>query len=148
MATIELVKKNLFVSHAPVLAHGCNAVGKMGAGIAKQFAELYPQMYKAYAAQCNARQLNVGDVFLWFDENKVIANCITQPNIGKCATTQGIEMCMRKLCQIVVNNNYRHLSMPMIGCGLGGLNWRQVEPVIATEFWDWNGRIDIHVVNV
>jgi O-acetyl-ADP-ribose deacetylase (regulator of RNase III) len=63
--TVRYVSGDLFVNryNAQALAHGCNCQGAMGAGIAKGFRELYPDMYEEYHQQCKAQpqQFNPGD---------------------------------------------------------------------------------------
>ena len=49
-------------------AHGCNCAGAMEKGIALQFTNRYPTMYKEYKLLCQCGQFNPGDVFdykLW-----------------------------------------------------------------------------------
>src|SRR5271163_1062389 len=71
---IEFVSGDLFANAHSVqaFAHGCNCQGSMGAGIARGFRELYPEMYEQYRSRCrgSARQFNLGDAWLWQEKGK------------------------------------------------------------------------------
>lgn len=45
---IQLVTGNLLDSNCDILINTVNCVGVMGAGIAKQFKDKYPRMFKQY----------------------------------------------------------------------------------------------------
>jgi O-acetyl-ADP-ribose deacetylase (regulator of RNase III) len=51
---------DLLKSGEPVIAHGCNTHGVMGAGIAKQVAFMYPDAYQQYRKACHNRSFRVG----------------------------------------------------------------------------------------
>ncbi len=44
----------------------------MGAGIATEFRERYPEMYEEYRRRCKVtpREFNIGDIFLWKSEDR------------------------------------------------------------------------------
>lgn len=50
------VKQNIFESPAQVIV---NTVGVMGKGIAKQYKQLYPEMYKQYRYFCERKMLEM-----------------------------------------------------------------------------------------
>ena len=50
---IEFVKGDIFESHCFAAVNPVNCVGVMGAGLAKQFKERYPQMFKEYKKRCD-----------------------------------------------------------------------------------------------
>jgi O-acetyl-ADP-ribose deacetylase (regulator of RNase III) len=66
---IHYVAGDLFANEhgAQALAHGCNCIGSMGAGIAVGFRERYPDMYEEYRRRCKAQPhlFNPGDCLLW-----------------------------------------------------------------------------------
>lgn len=81
--SIEFVTGDLFANTYGVeaFAHGCNCQGSMGAGVAKAFRQLYPEMFEQYRACCKAepRQFNLGDAWLWrADDQPSVFNLGTQ----------------------------------------------------------------------
>lgn len=55
------VKQNIFESPAQVIVNVVNTVGVMGKGIAKQYNQLYPEMYKQYRYFCERKMLEMED---------------------------------------------------------------------------------------
>lgn len=51
--SIQLVTGNLLDSNCDILINTVNCVGVMGAGIAKQFKDRYPRMFKQYKLDCS-----------------------------------------------------------------------------------------------
>jgi hypothetical protein len=39
--------------------------------------------------------------------------------------------------------HHRSISFPRLGCGLGGLDWRQVRPLIEAAFADYSGAVRV-----
>lgn len=62
---IEYVRGNLLKSSAQVLVNTVNTVGIMGAGIALQFKEQYPEMFQKYQILCKKKLLDIGKLYLW-----------------------------------------------------------------------------------
>jgi O-acetyl-ADP-ribose deacetylase (regulator of RNase III) len=66
---LKFVSGDLFdnAHDAQAFAHGCNCQGSMGAGVAKTFRALYPEMHEEYRKRCkaNPRQFNLGECWLW-----------------------------------------------------------------------------------
>lgn len=56
--------KRIFDSDADVLVNSVNIKGVMGAGIAREFANLFPEMYKDYKKACKNREIRIGGRFL------------------------------------------------------------------------------------
>ena len=142
-----LVKKEI-----DVLVHGCNCLGIMGRGIAKQIKEIFPEAYKIikkgnYPGTVNAILIN--DVF--------IVNAFTQINIGKASKkyssfspinnfileledTQVNRYIFIRECLKKVKYHFQHLriGLPMIGAGLAGGDWVVIKKIIEEELKDCN----------
>lgn len=140
---------SLFDSTAPVLAHGVNLRGVMGAGIAKSFRDLYPVNYAAYRDACRRGWLDEGDCLLHYEGGKWIANLSTQVELGADADYDRLRAALHQLCSRVEQFRGRApIAIPEIGCGIGGLEWDEVqchlddfEHMYAVEFeaWHFNG---------
>lgn len=62
-------------------AHGYNCAGAMGKGIALQFKEKYPQMFRLYKQKCKTGDFVPGDVFEYNYGNGYVYNLGTQKNL-------------------------------------------------------------------
>ena len=58
----ELTKGNLLEASAEALVNTVNTAGIMGKGIALQFKQAYPQMFRAYERGCQAGEVKLGKV--------------------------------------------------------------------------------------
>src|SRR5471030_2662131 len=59
---IELAKGNLLEAPVEALVNTVNTEGIMGKGIALQFRQAYPEMYRAYEKACAACEVRLGEV--------------------------------------------------------------------------------------
>ena len=72
---------NILYCTEDIIVHRVNVMGVMGGGLARQLADHYPGLEKAYAIYCklhNNRFIDLcGDVF-YYKDGKIIANIFSQ----------------------------------------------------------------------
>jgi O-acetyl-ADP-ribose deacetylase (regulator of RNase III) len=138
------IQGDVFESGAPIIAHGCNTVGVMGAGIAKEMRNRYPLMHMRYQQMCDEQTFIPGHVFLYYvgGEDLHIANLATQKYPGRNAKLEYIEESMSKLIEFCETYNISTIAMPRIGAGIGGLDWKDVVVMLGKKFGD--SKVDIH----
>jgi len=134
MHVIRLVKADLFklVDSAPqrefVIAHGCNAQGKMGAGFAKEFAQRYPSSFQKYVKMLqDYKDQRVLGMVSWDTVNADMmftASIITQQYYGKDKEMYvDIVAFVEGLATVITFARMLNLDVyiPLIGAGYGGL---------------------------
>lgn len=152
---ITLAKEGKF----DVIAHGCNCLSTMGAGIA-------PQMAKAFGADkfemetwgptieklgnIDYQTFVLGENAIWsLDDSKnnrnepelIVVNAYTQHTYGRNHSDgvlvpfdyEAFTICMRKMNHVFKG---KHIGMPKIGAGLAGGNWNRIEHIINMELRD------------
>lgn len=139
---IQFVKGDVFSGeHAKVVAHGCNTVGAMGAGVAAIVREKYPRAHTEYQKLCKSRDFYPGaaqyvDVgWPWAqntDQITGIYNLATQANPGPNADLKLIQIAFTNMAQHAAHKGIETIAIPRIGCGIGGLEWFHVEGAIRT----------------
>lgn len=131
MSLIE-IKGNLFdVPGLTAYAHGVNCIGEMGAGIAVPFRKRWPVMYARYRAAC-AAGLRPGDCLPCPETGPTWVYCLaTQPRPGRCAALNYVERAVDKMIAHAVARGITRIGMPRIGCGYGGLAYRDVRPILS-----------------
>ena len=123
-----------------VIAHGCNAVGKMGSGFAVEVRRRYPIAYMGYRDAYISDGLYMGDVvYVSVDGELTIANCITQHYYGKVAgvqyaNTEAIRKCLTQVATFCKKQGAA-LHLPLIGGKRGGLE-KDVVITIFKELFD------------
>jgi len=134
---IEYVKGDLFTTNHKVIMHGCNDRGVMGSGVAKIIREKYPNAYKKYNRYCEAHGDVGGEVVFVKENEKVIANAITQHGFGRdghrYVNYEWIAQCIKKVDEMCEFHGVSHVAMPAIGAGLGGGEWKVISQIIESE---------------
>lgn len=136
---------NLFESSAHTLVNTVNCVGIMGKGIALDFKNKYPAMFKEYVQMCNNRDIKPGIPYLYSDlYGTSILNFPTKDHWRSPS----------KLSYIVnglnwFRENYKQLGItsiafPPLGCGNGGLPWSVVGPMMYSKLADLPISIEIY----
>lgn len=149
---IEFVSGDLFANRfkAQAQAHGCNCRGSMGAGIATDFRDRYPEMFAEYRRRCKAdpREFNLGDAFLWkADGRPWVFNLGTQEGVWRArASCEAIEAALASMRQQADREGIASIALPRIGAGYGGLSWRKVRAVVEKVFADWPGTLYVYEV--
>jgi O-acetyl-ADP-ribose deacetylase (regulator of RNase III) len=134
---IELAEGNLL--HAPVeaLVNTVNTEGVMGKGIALQFKQAYPQMFRAYVRACKAGEVQLGkmdvhDLGGLIEGPRWIINFPTKGHWRARSRKSDIEAGLRDLVGTIQGLNIRSIAVPPLGCGHGGLAWAEVRPLIES----------------
>lgn len=137
---IEYRQGNLFDTNILHIAHGCNAQGVMGSGVAKIVKDQYFDAYKFYAEQYDEHGLKLGDVQFVPTNGKVIVNAITQNLYGKdgrrFVNYEAVANCMYTINRELRCEGATHVAMPQIGAGLGGGDWNVIAAIIESEMID------------
>ena len=135
---IEITRGDILKADAEAVVNTVNCVGVMGRGIAAQFKKKFEENFKAYKKACDAGYLRPG-VMLVYDSNKFlnpryVINFPTKDHWRANSRIEDIESGLIALVQEVRNRNIRSIAIPPLGCGLGGLDWAVVRPMIVEAF--------------
>lgn len=135
---IELTRGNLLEAPAEALVNTVNCVGYMGKGIALQFKQAFPANFKHYEAACHAGDLVPGKMMIHDNGGLVnpryIINFPTKRHWKGKSRIEDIESGLSALVADVQRLSIRSIAVPPLGCGLGGLEWRVVRPMIERAF--------------
>ncbi len=135
---IELTQGDILKADVEALVNTVNCVGIMGRGIALQFRKAFPENFTSYAAACKAHQMKPGKMFV-YDLNRLynprlIINFPTKRHWKGKSRIEDIKLGLADLINVVQQQQIRSIAVPPLGCGLGGLNWEEVRPLIIEGF--------------
>lgn len=141
LMTVEFVRGDLLnPMKEDAIAHGCNCLGRMGAGIAKEIKRIWPEeMMEEYEKLCSS-SIQPGEVqYLSYSGFPLLINMFTQKSIWRDkaglspAKLEWIKECLEDIIQKLSNSNsqIKTVGMPRIGAGLGGLEWKDVKALIT-----------------
>lgn len=142
---VKTIECDLFDAPASVIAHQVNCLGMMGAGVARQIALRFPDVYMEYVNLCHQhrysrKSLLGSNLNVFVTPDLMVVNMFAQENVGTSAvqTDYGaLRACMESLRD--QTNAQDTIAMPyMIGCGLGGGDWNIVHRIIRDELSDRN----------
>src|ERR1043165_5214423 len=135
---IELTKGNVLKADAEALVNTVNCVGFMGKGIALQFKKAYPENFDAYHKACAAGEVQPGRMFIFHLHSmlnpKYVVNFPTKRDWRTNSRYEDIESGLKALVAEVRRLGIRSIAVPPLGCGLGGLDWSKVRPMIERAF--------------
>ena len=130
---------DLLKADAEALVNPVNTVGVMGAGLARQFRDAYPHNTAAYQAACRAGEVRTGRVLVWELGAPLIINFPTKTHWRQPSVLGDIAEGLRDLRQVISDYEIRSIAVPALGCGLGGLDWDEVYPLIKAHLGGLEG---------
>lgn len=136
---IEYTQGDILRSDAEALVNTVNCVGVMGRGIALQVKNAYPANFKAYAAACKRGEVQPGRMFVHETDQlapRWIINFPTKRHWRGKSRIEDIEAGLAALVQELRARDIRSVAIPPLGSGLGGLDWREVRPIIEDALAD------------
>ena len=113
-----------------------NCVGVMGGGVAKAIKEKYPWCLSPYKDACEREILQPGGVLVVALEVEPVIDYPTIINIATKNHWRGktriewVEEALRNLASLLSKGEFLTVAMPRPGCGLGGLDWEDVGPLV------------------
>ena len=130
---IKYTSGNIFVEPVQAIVNTVNCVGVMGQGLALQFKQKYPQNFLQYKKACKKNELQLKKMFVHStgcDLPQYIINFPTKQHWRGVSKLQDIEGGLDDLLQVLQEYKISSIALPPLGCGLGGLSWSQVKPII------------------
>lgn len=140
MVTVKV--GDIFESRAQVLVNTVNCVGIMGKGLASQFRERFPDMFRDYAARCDRHEVRLGRPYLYRTLiGPWVLNFPTKDHWRSVSSLQDISEGLEYFLAHYREWGITSIAFPPLGCGQGQLDWRVVGPVLYEQL----SRLDIPV---
>jgi len=142
---IKALIGDLLESPMQVKVNTVNCVGIMGKGIALIFKQQYPDMFEDYQQRVNAKEIRPGEPYLYtniFGEK--ILNFPTKDHWKSLSrieyVTKGLDIFRQKYKEWGIES----IAFPPLGCGNGGLEWRDVGPLMYQKLRDLDIDVEIY----
>lgn len=155
--TIKIIKGNILDYDNDIIVQQVNCKGVMGAGLAKQIMDMYPEVpieYKNFVVKKmktlkDTSQLLGETLFVDVYDGKIIANIFGQNNIRTDYMDKTVYTNTEALVEGFKNVKKKAQELGMsvgiptyIGCGLAGGDWHKIKPLIEDLFEGTN--IDVN----
>ncbi len=141
---VKTLVGDLFKSDAQTLVNTVNCVGVMGKGVAKQFRERFPDMYEDYVRRCERKEVRLGRPYVFKREPLPwILLFPTKDHWRSVSRLDAIVRGLEYLEQHAREWGITSLSVPPLGCGLGGLEWSVVGRTLFRHLERLNIPVDL-----
>lgn len=141
MGSTDVIREgsgNLLAADVDALVNTVNTVGVMGKGLALQFRRAYPAMFQAYRKAALAGLVELGRMHVWPTGTaagpRFVINFPTKAHWRARSRLVDVERGLQDLVRVVRELEITSVAVPPLGCGNGGLDWRDVEPRIRAAF--------------
>lgn len=135
---IRNVTGDILLSQAQVIAHGVAPNDPFAQGLAHALRERWPAMYKDFRHYCQSRHPKEGECWAWSGagDTHLVALFTQDGSYGHGAkpgkaSLAHVNHSLKSLAQLVAKEGYTSLALPRLATGVGGLEWADVEPLIA-----------------
>ena len=149
---ILLVKGDMFFSESQTFTISVNLKGVMGKGLASRTKYQFPDAYVRYQDDCRSKKLRVGRPTLFkrgirieeeladdpsqltekgLNGNRWFLFLATKRDWKHKSRLSDIEDSMRWLADNYEKEGIESIALPALGCGLGGLPWTEVGPMMC-----------------
>ena len=142
---LTYLKGDIFSSPAQVLVNTVNTVGVMGKGVALEYKNRYPEMFRYYQGLCDEGKFGVGNLALWKSEDKWILLFPTKKHWRNPSQMEYIEAGLKKFVASYYKMGIESIAFPRLGCGNGQLRWEDVQPVMEKYLSDLPIQIFVYV---
>jgi O-acetyl-ADP-ribose deacetylase (regulator of RNase III) len=130
---------DMFQEQVDVLFNPVNCQGVSGKGLALEFKHLYPRAQGVYEKYCQMGSLNVGSILVAHADGQFSLPFIiffpTKKFWIDKSQYKWIEEGMGDFVKWARSHpEVQTFAIPALGCGLGGLEWKQVRSIILSAF--------------
>lgn len=135
---IEFMRGDLLKQDVEALVNAVNCAGVMGRGIALQFRKAFPENFQVYESACKRGEVRPGSMIVFqtdlLKNPRYVINFPTKRHWRDKSRLSDIESGLEALIAEVKRLGICTIALPALGCGLGGLEWRDVRPRIEKAF--------------
>ncbi len=140
---ITEVSGDILLSDAPAIAHGVAPNDHFDQGLALALREKWPAMARDFKHYTHQTHPKPGEIWVWSGVGGVkIYNLMTQEGEHTHGSRPGhasianVNHCLKRLRHELDKNPVSSLAMPKLATGVGGLDWKDVHPLIMQHLGD------------
>ena len=128
---MKILVGDILKSKSQTLVNTVNCVGIMGKGIALEFKNRFPEMFKDYVQRCDRNEIRVGQPCLYKSLfGQQIVNFPTKEHWKSISKISDVENGLNFLLSHYKSWGITSIAIPPLGCGNGQLEWKVVGPLI------------------
>jgi O-acetyl-ADP-ribose deacetylase (regulator of RNase III) len=136
---------SIFDSPHQTLVNPVNTVGVMGAGLALEFKERFPRMFQYYKRSCKLGRFGYGTLLICKLQTPWVLSFPTKQHWREKSQLGLVVAGLANFAESYIGKGITSASFPMLGCGLGGLERRDVVPLMERYLANVAIPITVHV---
>ena len=136
---------DILLSGAKAIVQGVAPNDDFHHGLALQLRERMPAMYKDFRHYCQTQHPKSGELWTWMSaDGRYLVNLFTQDaayahgSKPGHATVSQVNHTLHALRNLVQKEKISSLALPRLACGVGGLDWDDIKPLIDRQLGDLN----------
>ena len=142
---MKILIGDILKSKAQTLVNTVNCVGVMGKGIALEFKNRFPEMFKDYTKRCERKEICLGQPYVYKSLlGPQIVNFPTKEHWKSLSRVSDIERALDYLLAHYKQWGITSIAIPPLGCGNGQLEWKVVGPVIYSRVKQMDIPVEIY----
>lgn len=137
---IQELSGDILLSKAKVIVQGVAPNDDFHHGLALQLRERLPALYKDFRHHCQTKHPKSGELWSWKTaDGRLIVNLFTRDGAYEHgskpghATLSHVNHALHALHNLAQKEKFSNLALPRLACGLAGLDWNDVKPLIETH---------------
>lgn len=144
---ISIIYGDMFTSECELLTISVNTVGIMGKGLASRFKYMYPEVYVEYEDLCKSKEIDIGKPFIYISDKfkKKFLLFPTKKHWRELSKKDYIERGLDWFIKNHTNYKIKSAAFPALGCGLGGLKWEEIGPLMVKKLNGLECKIEIYL---
>jgi O-acetyl-ADP-ribose deacetylase (regulator of RNase III) len=149
---IHELSGDLLFSGAKAIAQGVAPNDDFLHGLALQLRERLPAMYKDFRHYCQTRHPKSGELWTWMSaDGRYIVNLFTREAAYGVGSKPGeaklthVNHSLHALRNFVQKEKVASLALPRLACGMTGLEWNEVRPLIEKHLGNLNIPVYLYV---
>ncbi len=134
---------DILLSGAKAIVQGVAPNDDFHHGLALQLREHMPSMYKDFRHYCQTQHPKSGDLWTWMSaDGRYLVNLFTQDGAYDHgskpghATLSHVNHALHALRNLVQKEKVASIALPRLSCGINGLDWKDVRPLIEKHLGD------------
>ena len=134
---------DILLSGAKAIVQGVAPNDDFMHGLAMQLRERMPALYKDFRHYCQTQHPKSGGLWTWMSsDGHLIVNLFTQDGAydhGKKpghASLPHVNHALHALRTLAQKEKLQSLALPRLACGMNGLDWNEVKPLIEHHLGD------------
>lgn len=143
---------DILLSGAKAIAQGVAPNDDFHHGLSLQLRERMPALYKDFRHVCQTKHPKSGSLWAWMSsDGRFIINLFTQEGAydhgskpGR-ATLSNANHALHALRSLVEKEKLSSIALPRLACGTTGLDWNEVQPLIAKQLGDLDIPVYVYI---